>query len=461
MRAAVNAELIGSSETPVIVGLGVTGLSCARYFQRLGQPFTVIDSRENPPGLSELRQQCPQARVQLGTFNSDDLRGASRLVVSPGIALTEPALVDAMEAGVRVCGDIDLFCAEARAPVVGITGSNAKSTVTQLLGNMAARAGVRVAVGGNLGTPALDLLDDEVELYIVELSSFQLERAGNLGLEVAVVLNLSDDHMDRHGNMPEYHRAKHRVFLDCKKVVFNREDPLSRPIQTDQLPHWSFGLQGQDLHGFGLLQQGGEEFLARGFTALMPCSDMAMLGRHNIANALAALALGAAVDLPMEAMLAELREYTGLPHRCQVVAEIDGVSFVNDSKATNCGAALAALRGLSSGANIVLIAGGQGKGADFTQLADEIARCCRAVVLLGEDAPLLEEAIRGRVAVHNSDSMSAAVSVAREQACAGDVVLLSPACASFDMFTGFAARGQAFMDAVLEHAACVNGEAQS
>lgn len=444
----MNADLIGSSDTPVIVGLGVTGLSCARYFQRKGIPFTVLDSRLNPPGLDELHRECPEVKLVLGAFNTEQFRGAARLVVSPGISLDEPAIADALAAGVEVCGDIDLFCAEATAPVVGITGSNAKSTVTQLLGNMAQRAGVRAAVGGNLGTPALDLLDDGVELYIVELSSFQLERAGNLDLEVAVVLNLSDDHMDRHGSIPEYHRAKHRIFRGARKVVSNRDDTLSRPIQADQLPHWTFGLQAPDLGGFGVMQQAGEDWLAQGFTPLLPCSELGMLGSHNSANALAALALGTAVGLPMDAMLAELRAFRGLEHRCQVVAEVEGVSFVNDSKATNCGAAIAALCGLASGRNIVLIAGGQGKGADFAPLAEEIARRCKAVVLMGEDAALLEQAIDSRVPLCGATTMAGAVSAAIKLAQAGDVVLLSPACASFDLFTGFADRGRAFIEAV-------------
>lgn len=445
----MTAELIASSELPVVVGLGDTGLSCARFLHRQGQRFTVVDSRPSPPGLEQLRAECPGVPVQLGPLSSEDLTGASVLVVSPGLALSEPAIAEAMASGVPVCGDIDLFRDHVSAPVVGITGSNAKSTVTRLLGNMALRAGLDAGVGGNLGPAALDLVEPAHDIYILELSSFQLERAGSLALSVACVLNLSADHLDRHGTMPEYHRAKHRIFLDCERIVFNRDDALSRPLQTDQCPHWSFGLGEPDLKDFGVRIVEGEEWLVQGFEALMPVADLAMAGRHNVANALAALALGAAIELPLAAMLAELKEYSGLPHRCEPIAMINGVRFINDSKATNTGAAIAALQGLGEGRCVHLIAGGQGKGADFKGLADEISRSCVSVSLLGEDAALIAAAIGDRVAITFATSMTGAVMAASEQAREGDVVLLSPACASFDQYAGYAARGDDFRRIVL------------
>lgn len=438
--------LIASSGTPLVVGLGSTGLSCVRYFLAHGIPCAVADSRQNPPGLDALQALDADIPVALGPLDGERLSRAGRLVVSPGIALDEPAIAAAIEAGVPVCGDIDIFCEAARAPVVGITGSNGKSTVTALLGEMAEAAGRHVAVGGNIGTPALDLLDEAVQLYVLELSSFQLERAGKLGLAVATVLNLSADHMDRHGTMQAYHRAKHRIFLDCKATVFNRDDPLSRSLRADAVPSWSFGLDAPDRLGYGLAEREGETWIVREFTPVMRAAEVKMVGRHNLANGLAALALGELLELPLEPMLEGLRTFAGLPHRTQLVGEGLGLQFINDSKATNPGATLAALRGLES--QVVLILGGQGKDADFTELCLEAGSRCRAVVLMGEDAPLLDAALPDVLPRQRVDSMEAAVEVAIALAEPGDLVLLSPACASFDMFSGFEARGDAFTDCV-------------
>ncbi|MEP6162332.1 MAG: UDP-N-acetylmuramoyl-L-alanine--D-glutamate ligase [Halieaceae bacterium] len=439
-------DLIASSDTPLIVGLGSTGLSCVRYFQRRGIPCAVVDSRAQPPGLAELRSEYPQMEVTLGEIPTQLLQAAGRLVVSPGISLEEPAVAEAIAAGVPVCGDIDLFCAEATAPVVGITGSNGKSTVTELLGRMVARSGRRVGVGGNLGPPALDLLDAECDLYVLELSSFQLERSSDLGLDVACVLNVSADHLDRHGSMQRYHHAKHKIFRACRALVFNRDDPLSRPLQADTVNSWSFGLGPADLRAYGLAQHQGETWLYREFEPLMPAADVGLVGRHNLANALAALALGEVLGLPGQSMLDELRVFAGLPHRCQQVVRHGGLRFINDSKATNPGATLAALRGLAGEGGLVLILGGQGKGADFTELCAEIRSLCKAAVLIGEDAELLAAGLGEEFPFRRADDMHAAVATAMEMAVAGDTVLLSPACASFDMYSGFGARGEAFID---------------
>ncbi len=441
-------QLIASSEAPLVVGLGSTGLSCVRYFHARGVPCSVADSRMEPPGLDQARALDPELPVLLGPLDPELLKRASRLIVSPGIALDEPAIAEAIAAGVPVAGDIDVFCEAAQAPVAGITGSNGKSTVTTLLGEMAAAAGVRVAVGGNLGTPALDLLDEEVELYVLEMSSFQLERAGQLGLAVATVLNMSPDHLDRHGDMQAYHHAKHRVFLDCQAAVFNREDPLSRPLQADTVPSLSFGLGAPDRNGYGLKMHDGESWIFREFEPLMPAAEVRMVGRHNLANGLAGLALGELLGLPRDVMLDTLRRFGGLPHRCEVVGESGGVRFINDSKATNPGATLAALRGLEESAGLVLILGGQGKGADFGELCAEAAQRCRAVVLIGEDAPLLDELLPQTLSREHAGSMDEAVDAARALAQGGDVVMLSPACASFDMFSGFEERGDRFTAAV-------------
>jgi UDP-N-acetylmuramoylalanine--D-glutamate ligase len=448
MGLAVSNRLIATSDAPLIVGLGSTGLSCARFFHRQGIPFSVVDSRDNPPGLDALRRECPEAELVLGSIPQARLQQAGQLIVSPGVAISHPAIAAAREQGVPVCGDIDLFMAQVQAPVVGISASNGKSTVTELFGRMARRAGIDVAVGGNLGPPALDLLADDRELYVLELSSFQLERAGDLGLEVACLLNLSPDHMDRHSTMLEYHTAKQRIFRACKSLVYNRDEALTRPLQADTVTSWSFGFGEPDFRSFGLRQHAGEEWLYQAFEPLMPVAEVALVGRHNVANALAALALGQILKLPLPAMLEELREFRGLPHRSHATGDVAGVHYINDSKATNPAATCAALAGLATDRSLVLIAGGQGKGADFTELCQKISANCRAVVLLGDEADSLEQMLAGSVLVQRAVSMQEAVRQATEIANPGDTVLLSPACASFDMFSGFAERGDQFVAAV-------------
>ena len=448
MGMTVNSDLIATNDTPLIVGLGDTGLSCARHFKRAGLPFAVVDSRETPPGLAALREECPEAELVLGELPPERLQGAGRLVVSPGVGLDQPAVAAAIAAGVPVLGDIDLFVAAAEAPVVGITGSNGKSTVTELLGRMARRSGLPVGVGGNLGPPALDLLQNPAQLYVLELSSFQLERAGRLDLAVACNLNMSADHLDRHGDMQTYHAAKHRIFQGCGALAYNRDDALSQPLRAASVPSLGFGLSEPDLDQYGLRQQDGELWLCRGFDPLLAVSQLGLAGLHNAGNALACLALGELLGLDRKAMLEELQSFTGLAHRCQPVAERSGVRYLDDSKATNPGATRAALEGLRDAGPLVLIAGGQGKGADFTALADDIARHCKGAVLLGEDADLIERALADRLPVLRAASMEDAVSAAADLASPGDSVLLSPACASFDMFTGFAERGDCFAQAV-------------
>jgi UDP-N-acetylmuramoylalanine--D-glutamate ligase len=370
--------------------------------------------------------------------------------VSPGLALATPALQAAAARGVKLSGDIDLFARNAKAPIVAISGSNAKSTVTTLVGEMAAAAGKRVAVGGNLGTPALDLLSDDVELYVMELSSFQLETTHDLGAEVATVLNVSEDHMDRYSGLPAYHLAKHRIFRGAKQVVVNRQDALSRPLMGEGLPCWTFGLGKPDFKAFGIREENGEKYLAFEFQNLMPVRELKIRGAHNQSNALAALALGHAVGLPFDAMLASLRTFGGLEHRCQWVRDLNGVSYYNDSKATNVGAALAAIEGLGADIDgkLLLIAGGDGKGADFKDLKGPVAAHCRAVVLMGRDADLIAAALGDAVPQVRASSLDDAIAQCKALAQPGDAVLLSPACASFDMFKNYEERGQLFARAV-------------
>ena len=442
--------LIASDHFRIVVGLGKSGMSLVRFLARQGLPFAVVDTRANPPELATLREQFPQVEVRCGELDVEFLCRASELLVSPGLAIATPALQAAAARGVKLSGDIDLFARYAKAPIVAITGSNAKSTVTTLVGEMAAAAGKKVAVGGNLGTPALDLLSDDIELYVMELSSFQLETTDQLNAEVATCLNISEDHMDRYASLAAYHLAKHRIFRGARQVVVNRDDALSRPLVADDLPCWLFGLGKPDFKRFGLLEENGEKYLAYQFDALLPVRELKIRGAHNQSNALAALALGHAAGLPMAPMLETLKRFAGLPHRCQWVGERNGVGYYDDSKATNVGAALAAIEGLGAdiAGKLVLLAGGDGKGADFSALAKPVAQVCRAVLLLGRDAERLAAALGEGVPLIRVATLEEAVQRSAELAQPGDAVLLSPACASLDMFKNFEERGRLFAQAV-------------
>ena len=443
-------SLIASDHFRIVVGLGKSGMSLVRFLASRGIAFAVADTRACPPELETLRRDYPTVDVRCGELDVEFLCRADELYVSPGLALATPALQAAAARGVRLSGDIELFARHAKAPIVAITGSNAKSTVTTLVGEMAAQAGKRVAVGGNLGTPALDLLGDDVELYVLELSSFQLETTDQLDAEVATVLNISEDHMDRYSGLPAYHLAKHRVFRGARQVVVNRQDALSRPLPVEGQPCWTFGLNAPDFKAFGLREVEGEKHLAFEFQPLMPVRELKVRGAHNQSNALAALALGHAVGLPFAPMLEALRAFTGLAHRCQWVRERESVNWYDDSKATNVGAALAAIEGLGADIDgrLVLIAGGDGKGADFSALRGPVARHCRAVVLLGRDADRLAEALGDEVVQVRVTTLEEAVQRSAALARPGDAVLLSPACASLDMFRNFEERGRLFAQAV-------------
>jgi UDP-N-acetylmuramoylalanine--D-glutamate ligase len=450
------SNLIAKSRLTAIVGLGLTGLSVARHLAARQEAFVMLDTREAPAGLAAFNEEFAGSVVELGTLNTETLLAVDEIVVSPGVPLAEPALQEALKAGVSVVGDIGLFLRHITAPVVAITGSNAKSTVTSLVGDMAERAGVDVAIAGNIGTPVLELLErPEKALYVLELSSFQLETIGlngndNLNAKAATVLNVSEDHMDRYDSLAGYHMAKQRVYFGAQTVITNRADPLTAPPLATGVKQVTFGLNKPDRFGFGLIVKGGVEYLAYEFKTLMPTGDIKMPGRHNIENALAALALGQAVELPTDAMLESLREFSGLEHRCQWVAERKEIEFYNDSKGTNVGATLAALEGLKNSDNkIVLVAGGVGKGADFSPLHDAL-QDVRGLVLIGQDANQIADAAGGKVNKVFAGSMVEAVREAVKLAQPGDKILLSPACASFDMFGNYELRGEAFVAAVEE-----------
>lgn len=433
----------------LVVGLGKTGASVARFLTQRGAAVAVTDTRLTPPGLEALRQDLPDVALFLGGFDRTAFAAAELLVVSPGVSVEEPLIREARARGVPVVGDIELFAQEAAAPVAAITGSNGKSTTTTLLGEMARIAGRRVAVGGNLGDPVLDLLDPAVELYVLELSSFQLETVDSLAPVVATVLNVSADHLDRYPDIDAYAAAKARIFQRAQVAVVNRDDPRVCAMPGGR---WRRGFTlGEPLPGdFGVALRDGAPWICRGAEALMPAREVAVPGRHNLANALAALAMGDALGLPFPAMREALRSFRGLPHRTALVGELRGVRFYDDSKGTNVGSTVAALDGFDDGtqARTVLIAGGDGKGQDFGPLGPAIRRCARCVVLIGRDAPLIEAALDPTTTRVRARDMAEAVRLALEAAEPGDRVLLSPACASFDMFRNYEHRGEVFADAV-------------
>lgn len=444
-------ELIAQGGITAVVGLGATGLSVARYFAAQGRRFVMLDTRQNPPNLGVFQRDFPDIHCELGELNSDTLCAVDEIVLSPGVAPGNAAVVAARAQGVSVLGDVELFARAARAPIVAITGSNAKSTVTTLVGEMARAAGIDVRVGGNLGTPALDLLDDSAQLYVLELSSFQLETTDNLQAEAASILNMSADHLDRYNSMVEYHAAKQRIYFGARQIVVNRDDPLTQTLPVAGVRCIRFGMGQPDLRDFGLLEAEGEEFLAHGLDKILPLRQLALRGRHNIANALAAMALAYAISLPTAAVTETLRRFRGLPHRCQWVGEKDGIEFFNDSKGTNTGATLAAIQGLArSPGKIVLIAGGEAKDADFSSLADAFRSQVRAAVLIGRDAAALGRVAEPHTRVVYAQTLDQAVRSAAQLAQAGDAVLLSPACASFDMFENYQDRGNQFIRAVEE-----------
>jgi len=449
-RTATRASATHSTGAPVLlVGLGQTGASCARYLAALGQSVRVVDSRTAPPGLAGLGALTESLDLRLGSFDPRALDGVAEVVVSPGVSLQEPLLVEARKRGLALLGDIEMFARVAPAPIAAITGSNGKSTVTTLVAALAAAGGLDVQAGGNLGTPALDLLADEVpDLYVLELSSFQLETTDSLRPRAACVLNLSADHIDRHGSMTAYAGAKARILAGASTVVLNRDDRLVMAMWDGRTPCIRFGLGAPAEGEYGLVETASGPVLARGERVLLPADRLRIRGRHNVANALAALAMVEALGIEPGDVLEALAEFPGLPHRAEWVTERRGVAFVNDSKATNVGAAVAAIKGTAG--TVVLIAGGDGKGADFSPLLDAVTDRTRAVVLLGRDAAELERLLAGACPVVRVDGIEAAVAAAAGLAEPGDTVLLSPACASTDMFRDYTERGDRFSAAARE-----------
>lgn len=429
----------------LVVGLGPTGASLVRFLHAQGARVSVIDSRAQPPAAAAIRAEFEDVATAFRSFDTASLDGVDAVAVSPGVALSEPMLRAARERGLEVVGDIELFARALRgrddARVAVVTGSNGKSTVTSMLAAMARAAGVTTAAGGNLGPPALDLLGEDAALFVLEVSSFQLESTSSLRSAVAVVLNLSPDHMDRHASVDDYAALKARVYQDCERPVVNLDDARVCAMALSAAPV-GFTLSEPGTGQFGLRCQADGPWLVLGEEPLQPSAELRVPGLHNVANALAAWAMGEAVGLPRAAMRAALASFTGLPHRCQWVAGTRGVTWYNDSKGTNVGATLAAVDGLDG--PLVLLAGGQSKNGDFRPLAPALARKARAVILFGQDAGLIEDQLGGVVPVYRAGDLHAAVARAAAVAEAGDSVLLSPGCASLDMFRNYADRGEQF-----------------
>jgi UDP-N-acetylmuramoylalanine--D-glutamate ligase len=429
----------------VVVGLGKTGVSVARYLARNDGNAIFVDSREEPPGLEELREVVPDADVRLGKNKLP--KGAVRVIASPGVADSHPLLKKALKKDIEVISDIELFARDVSKPFVAVTGSNGKSTVTTLLHLMCRADGRKVLAGGNLGEPALDLLAaDEPDLYVLELSSFQLHRTQTLPAAVALLLNVSPDHLDWHASEEEYRESKYRVFNEAEAAVVNREDAQAtrRAAQCGRVV--SFGLDEPGDEQFGIREDEGVKYLARGDVLLLAVRDLALYGVHNQLNALAALAAGELLGLDPAAMLQVLVEFPGLPHRMQFVARVSAVDYINDSKATNVAAAVASIRSVDG--MLVLIAGGDGKGGDFSALAEAVEGKLRGAVLIGKDAEKIAHALDTVMPVHFAENMESAVHMAAECAEADDTVLLAPACASLDQYDNYMARGDAFAAAV-------------
>ncbi|MDH5631960.1 MAG: UDP-N-acetylmuramoyl-L-alanine--D-glutamate ligase [Gammaproteobacteria bacterium] len=435
-----------NNRNAVVVGLGATGLSCVRYLHARGYSVSVVDSRELPPALARLKQEYADVEFRGGEFRTEWFDAADMLVVSPGVSIRQPVIEQARARGADIVGDIELFAREVKAPVIAITGSNGKSTVTSLVGELCRGAGMNAPVGGNIGRPVLEMLDEpEADVYVLELSSFQLETTASLAAASAVVLNISEDHMDRYNDLDDYADSKAIIYRQCGHVVYNREDSVVAAMAVGYAGARSFGFdRPRRAEDYGIDES--SEWIVRGNEQVARIADIGLVGNHNMTNVMAALSLVEPFAIPVDVVRTVLKSFTGLRHRSELVAESGGVKWINDSKATNVGAAIAALQGLSG--PVILIAGGEGKDADFRPFGVAMPGRVKLLVLIGRDAQIIRDAVPGSVASVTADSMEQAVQIAGDNAEAGDYVLLSPACASFDMFRNFEHRGDVFGECV-------------
>ena len=444
----MTTESINSAYT--IFGLGRTGLSCARFLAQSGENFTVIDTHENPSELINLKKLMPDAPVFTGISTYSPSDACNHLILSPGVPRSHPVVADALRRGIEVIGDIELFARHVDAPVIAITGSNGKSTVVTMVSEILSGAKLEVRTGGNLGTPALDLLGTgRADCYVLELSSFQLESTQSLVPSVACILNISPDHMDRYEDFAGYVAAKQRVYNNAKSVVLNADDAVLGELRPACETNFISYL-GAEKATYRIDTYDGAAWLVAAGERFMRVNELAARGSHNAVNALAAVAITDRMSVPRSVQKRILKSFRGLPHRCQTIATRRDVEWIDDSKGTNVGATSAAIRGVFVERQGVLIAGGRGKGADFSVLRSDVDGRVRSVILIGEDAGAIAAALEGRVNIYFALNMHAAVALAEELARPGDAVLLSPACASLDMFDNFEARGRAFAAAVLE-----------
>lgn len=435
----------------IVIGLGQTGLSCVRFLLQQNEPVYLVDSRENPPMKSIFTKDYPDVPLYCGVLPALDKLKPFNLVLSPGLAKTHPFIQPIIEQADDVLGDIDLFALNNTAPVIAITGSNGKSTVTKMVGEMAAASGFKPAVVGNIGVPVLSILGDNkspFDIVVLELSSFQLELINHLSPQVATVLNISPDHLDRYPSYDAYIQAKHRIFERCEMALLNKDDPLANPKVLPSHAHF-FSAGKPDNNQYGILTENGEKFLGKGQQKIVAQSQLPLVGQHNLLNALAAYALGSLAGFKHEAMIEALKKYQGLAHRCQVVSKQSGKTWVNDSKGTNVGATVSAIKGLKQRDNqIVLILGGQPKDQDFSELVPITNTSCRHIILLGEAKEHLYALFQENSRVTKVEDVHQAVKLAASKSQRGDVVLFSPACASFDQFDNFEHRGDTFIAAV-------------
>ncbi len=442
----------------LVLGLGETGLSALRWLNTQGAILSAADSRENPPNLDDLVRTMPQVAVYTGKFQASVLLQAEVIVISPGVAVSEPSVQAAIQAGIPVVGDVELFAQHRpmTSKMIGITGSNGKTTVTTLVGEICKAAGLKTIVAGNIGLPVLDTLSMETpDIYVLELSSFQLETTSSLRLDAATVLNVSEDHMDRYSSIVDYAAAKARMLKHARVAVLNRDDVVSFGLANANTV--TFGLNAAPgIRDFGLIETGAESYLTSGQRKICKASSLKITGQHNVANALAAAALCFAAGIEKSALVVALQDFKGLPHRVEWVDSINDVDYYDDSKGTNVGATCAAILGMTKNDNghnrpqkVVLIAGGDGKGQDFSPLAPAVQANSRAVVLMGRDAKLIENVLLPtKVPLYHAADLPEAVNIAKKLAEVGDAVLLSPACASFDMFKNYVHRAEVFVAAV-------------
>ena len=447
--AARQANLSDSIPTETaIFGLGATGFSCATFLAKQGIAFSLLDTRRHPPELARLTQSMPEVPVITGELSPAQLGCCKRLILSPGVSRDLPLVHAALARGVELIGDIELFARHVRAPVLAVTGSNGKSTVVSLLAELLETTGTRVLAGGNLGIPALDLLSHpEPDYYVLELSSFQLESTNSLAPAVSCILNITPDHLDRYADIAAYSRAKQRIFQHAASVVLNRDDPQLAQLSPPCSTHY-FSLRDDNTAAYSVCQRDGMLWLTAHGEALLAVDQLQLAGAHNHANALAALAISDQLGVPLDAQIRALQSFRGLPHRCHSLGFKGAVEWIDDSKGTNVGASCAAIKGVFAERGGVLIAGGQAKGASFAELAEALKERVHSVVLIGADANAIAQVLPAEIATHFALDMDAAVSTAAHLAEPGEAVLLSPGCASFDMFSDYRARGRAFSAAV-------------